>query len=269
MYTCIVGDKQFRSTCHAEAITSYTRAINADPQAIRWGAILYNNRAAANMHLGHLTEAIADCHQAIGRDSNYSKAYLRRARALAASLSYTASIRDYRRYLCSDPLPSDMITVNQELESVVEAHRRQVQRDLEKREREEQKASKKSYKEAPWGDFNRNSYSGGNPNPYYDIPPPTRGGGVNGGFKYNSEGIHMYIILVYICIYVDMFICIHICINVYVYIYLHVHIGKSNYQSYTGSSSGNTYVVDNSDDDEDDIYEGYTNSKPGIYDVLF
>lgn len=143
--------------------------------------------------------------------------------------------------------------------SVSAANRRQVQRDLEKREREESKASKKSYREAPWGDFNRNSnsYSGGDSNPYYDIPPPTRGGGANRGFKYNSEGIYMYIIRV--------FICIHICINVYVYIYLHEYIGKSNYQRYPGSSSGSTYVVDDSDDDEDEIYEGYTHSKPGMH----
>lgn len=232
----IIGDKQFRSTRHAEAIASYTKAINADPQAVRWGAILYNNRAAANMGVGHLTEAIADCHQAIGRDANYSKAYLRRARALAASLSYAASIRDYRRYLCSDPPPNDIFVVNQELESVVEANRRQVQKDLEKRKQNEKDERKNnssneynSYKEAPWGDFNRNPYpdpySAGKSNPYYDIPPPSRGGGANRGFKYNSEG-------------------------------------KSNYQSYTGKSSGQTYVVDDSDDDEDEVYEGYTNSKP-------
>jgi tetratricopeptide (TPR) repeat protein len=73
-----------------------------------------------------MADAIADCHQAISRDSEYSKAYLRRARALGASKSYAASIRDYRRYLCSDPTPNDVGQVNQELEGVEEAIRRQI-----------------------------------------------------------------------------------------------------------------------------------------------
>lgn len=42
-----------------------------------------SNRAAANMGQGRLAETVADCHQAISRDPGYSKAYLRRARALA------------------------------------------------------------------------------------------------------------------------------------------------------------------------------------------
>ena len=41
-----------------------------------------SNRAAAHMGLGRLAETVADCHQAISRDPNYSRAYLRRARAL-------------------------------------------------------------------------------------------------------------------------------------------------------------------------------------------
>lgn len=55
--------------------------IQVDSEAVRWVAILYCNRAAAHMALQAYTEAVADCHQAITRDSDLSKAYLRRARA--------------------------------------------------------------------------------------------------------------------------------------------------------------------------------------------
>lgn len=36
-----LGDKQFRAACLTEACMSYTHAINSDPQAVRWSAILF------------------------------------------------------------------------------------------------------------------------------------------------------------------------------------------------------------------------------------
>jgi hypothetical protein len=56
-----------------------------DPLAVKWCAILYNNRAAAHLGTGQLKEAVSDCHQAIARDPLYARAFLRRARALAVS----------------------------------------------------------------------------------------------------------------------------------------------------------------------------------------
>jgi hypothetical protein len=43
-----LGDKQFRTACLAEACMSYTHAINADPQAVRWSAILF--KCVYNLH---------------------------------------------------------------------------------------------------------------------------------------------------------------------------------------------------------------------------
>ena len=36
-----LGDRQFRTACLAEAVVSYTNAINADPQSIKWSAVLF------------------------------------------------------------------------------------------------------------------------------------------------------------------------------------------------------------------------------------
>lgn len=47
----------------------------------KWNAILHSNRAAAHMSLGAFNEAVNDCHQAINKDPDFAKAYLRRARA--------------------------------------------------------------------------------------------------------------------------------------------------------------------------------------------
>lgn len=52
-----------------------------DPSARKWNAILYSNRAAAHMALGMHADAAQDCNQAIAKDPDFSKAYLRRARA--------------------------------------------------------------------------------------------------------------------------------------------------------------------------------------------
>jgi tetratricopeptide (TPR) repeat protein len=61
------------------------RVDQLDPSALRWNAIICSNRAAANMSLGMHSDAISDCNQAIQKDPDFSKAYLRRARAYRVS----------------------------------------------------------------------------------------------------------------------------------------------------------------------------------------
>lgn len=56
-----------------------------DPSARKWNAILYSNRAAAHMSLGMHADAVGDCNQAILKDPDFAKAYLRRARAYRVS----------------------------------------------------------------------------------------------------------------------------------------------------------------------------------------
>jgi hypothetical protein len=72
------------SPSHSYLHPSYPHP-QVDPLAVKWCAILYNNRAAAHLGTGQLKEAVSDCHQAIARDPLYARAFLRRARALAVS----------------------------------------------------------------------------------------------------------------------------------------------------------------------------------------
>ncbi len=60
-------------------------ALQLDPTAHVWNAVMYGNRAAALMRLEMYTEAVADCHQSLARDPDYLRAYLRRARAYKVS----------------------------------------------------------------------------------------------------------------------------------------------------------------------------------------
>ena len=119
------ADNNFKSKNFKAALYSYSQALKIDPTGRRWSAILFSNRAATQMSLGLYAEAVADCHSAIAKDSEYSRAYLRRARAFRAMNKVHESIRDYRRYLCSDPVPGDFKEVQRELDELNESKQQQ------------------------------------------------------------------------------------------------------------------------------------------------
>jgi len=130
------ADRLFRNGNFSESLRSYSDALRADPGAMRWNAILHSNRAAAYMSLGLHQEAVSDCHQSIARDPHYARAYLRRARALRALSQYASSIRDYRRYVSSEPQPSDLTEVEAELNDTVESQRKQTRAEQARHEEE-------------------------------------------------------------------------------------------------------------------------------------
>ena len=110
------ADKLFRAGNYSEAIRLYTDLLKVDKDAVKWNAVIHGNRAAAQMGLKCYSEAATDCNKAIELDAFYSRAYLRRARAHKAQFHYAAAIRDYRRYLASDPVPTDSAEVQKEME---------------------------------------------------------------------------------------------------------------------------------------------------------
>ena len=71
-----------------EALSLYTKAIGIQPSAV-----LYANRAAAQMRIGRLQKAIDDADEALKLDKTYAKAYYRKARALCDDKQYDAADR--------------------------------------------------------------------------------------------------------------------------------------------------------------------------------
>lgn len=57
--------------------------LQVDPEAVRWSAILFCNRAAALIAQRNFSEAVSDCQSALSRDPGLIRAHLRRARAHA------------------------------------------------------------------------------------------------------------------------------------------------------------------------------------------
>jgi len=122
------ADSLFRSGNYAEAIRVYTDLLKVDPEATKFNCVIYSNRAAGYMSLCCYSEAIGDCNKAISLDEEFSRAYLRRARAHRAQKHWAASIRDFRRYLSSDPTPLDGVAVQKEMEETGIERDKQTQR---------------------------------------------------------------------------------------------------------------------------------------------
>jgi len=123
--TCLLSlkssaDDKFKANNYKAAALAYSNALKVDPSARRWNAILYSNRAAAHMSLGMFSDAVQDCNQAIQRDPDFAKAFLRRARAFRTMNKYAECIRDYKKYLGTEPAPGDYKDVQAEMTEFVE-----------------------------------------------------------------------------------------------------------------------------------------------------
>ena len=127
------GDQCFKEGNFAGARQPYTDALRCDSAAVRWAAILHSNRAAAYMGSEMYQEAVKDCHQAISKDSEYHKAYLRRARAFRAMKDYSSSVRDYRKYLVmiGESIDNDKerTEVGSELQAVLQSQKMKTEAD--------------------------------------------------------------------------------------------------------------------------------------------
>ena len=77
---------------YAEAISCYSRALEADPSS----PVLYSNRAMAHIKAESYGLAIADAEASIRLDASYIKAYYRRGSANFALGKYKLALRDFR-----------------------------------------------------------------------------------------------------------------------------------------------------------------------------
>lgn len=156
------ADQLFKNKNFHHALVNYTNALKIDKDARIWNAILYSNRAATEMSLGLYAEAVNDCHNAIAKDSEYSRAYLRRARAFRAMNKFNDAVRDYRRYLCFDPIPNDFKDIQKELDEMIDLKAKE-----EKDYYQQQHPSSSSYRNASNGTSsnsnNNTANNGGRP----------------------------------------------------------------------------------------------------------
>lgn len=87
------GNDFYKQKKWEDALRLYTEGIAANDDA-SMVAQCFCNRAAVYIHLKQFDKAIADCDSALGSDSQYFRAYKRRADALEAKGDLKACIRD-------------------------------------------------------------------------------------------------------------------------------------------------------------------------------
>jgi tetratricopeptide (TPR) repeat protein len=78
------GNNLFIQAKYSAAITAYTRAIESSRFSASDVAIIYTNRALANLHMELYRRCINDCNSAISLDKDYLQAYILKGRALLA-----------------------------------------------------------------------------------------------------------------------------------------------------------------------------------------
>lgn len=93
------GNALFKNGCYDDAITCYTRGIEADPS----NAILPANRAMALLKLKRYEEAEKDCSVSIHLDYTYVKAYARRGTARIELRKLEEAKRDFQQVLNIEP----------------------------------------------------------------------------------------------------------------------------------------------------------------------
>ncbi|KAJ3087746.1 hypothetical protein HK102_010374 [Quaeritorhiza haematococci] len=108
------GNDLFGQKEWAAAYTMYTEAIAVDPD----DAIIYSNRAAALLHLGHYEPALNDANKSISLDPTYIKAYMRKGAALFSLQRYEEAPDAYYHVQRLDPSST---LVKQELFKVQKA----------------------------------------------------------------------------------------------------------------------------------------------------
>ncbi|XP_065191221.1 dnaJ homolog subfamily C member 7-like [Sycon ciliatum] len=91
------GNAAFKAGRNAESEERYTAALAVDPCNVVTNAKLYCNRAAVRMRRKEYERAVADCSSAIDLDSNYIKAYQRRARCYTENNQHEEAVRDYEK----------------------------------------------------------------------------------------------------------------------------------------------------------------------------
>ncbi|ETM41545.1 hypothetical protein L914_12690 [Phytophthora nicotianae] len=170
------GNERFKRGEFQEAVRFYSEAVQIDPQHHEFCAIIYCNRAAAQMGLERYHTAILDCNEALQRKPNYPRALLRRARCHVALDMYHEAVKDFDRYLREQPRdkPADATADvrrerNEAKAAIAKAREEARQREAARKraEREQRQRRQRRWEEPSWTDsnffenFRRNNSSNG------------------------------------------------------------------------------------------------------------
>jgi len=96
------GNTSFKLGNLDEAYRLYSEALNIDPLNRSTNSKLFFNRATVSAKQKKLDQSIADCNKAIELDTNYTKAYLRRAKSYMETEQFEEAVRDYETVTKSD-----------------------------------------------------------------------------------------------------------------------------------------------------------------------
>eukprot|EP01063_Lacrimia_lanifica_P015571 TRINITY_DN22277_c0_g1_i1.p1 TRINITY_DN22277_c0_g1~~TRINITY_DN22277_c0_g1_i1.p1 ORF type:complete len:497 (+),score=241.26 TRINITY_DN22277_c0_g1_i1:54-1544(+) len=92
------GNEYFKQASYRTAIEWYTKALDAQPEEADIVPI-YSNRAAALLNMNKFADAVSDCDRAIAMDPKFTKAYLRKGRALWKLCDFDAAKASYEEVL--------------------------------------------------------------------------------------------------------------------------------------------------------------------------
>ncbi|KAG6618401.1 DnaJ subfamily C member 7 [Phytophthora cinnamomi] len=185
------GNERFKRGEYQEAVRFYSEAVQIDPQHQEFCAIIYCNRAAAQMGLERYHTAILDCNEALQRKPQYPRALLRRARCHVALKMFHEAVKDFDRYLRDQPndLPTEATAEvrrerNEAKAAIAKAREEARQREAAKKraEREQRQRRSNRWEESSWSD-----------NRYYDNFRRTSSSSSgssnnNGSSRYQSSG---------------------------------------------------------------------------------
>ena len=107
------GNALVKEKKYKEALDCYSKAIEVDPN----DPILYSNRSAMHLNLFEFDQALTDAEKAISLKPEYSKAYLRKGKALEGLEKLDEALKAYKAGLEKDSANAQLLQASQELEA--------------------------------------------------------------------------------------------------------------------------------------------------------
>ncbi|XKL66340.1 hypothetical protein PGB90_009760 [Kerria lacca] len=110
------GNDLFKKGNYFESVILYSKGLQICPLTYSNDrSILYANRAASKHKLDRKESAIEDCTKAINLNSNYLRAYLRRAMLYEEMDKLDEALEDYKKILELDPKNNDALSASMKL----------------------------------------------------------------------------------------------------------------------------------------------------------